>query len=1221
MQTAGRRTTSPNTNRMEDSALLRHLLRIRPFPPVVHPRHARELLTSDMSDALPAWTAGYAITSPEHRQLLESLLASLAWEDHGQSFLINGLYGTGKSHLLVLLHLLTVLPAAWTPFLDAHPSFRRYASPLQAHRRLVAHFSLDAYRPQRALEDVCSEEITHALERAGIPIPPGWQGSRSRLDAWSMLREACTAHGYDGVMLLVDELSLFLAGKSPALREADAAFLQFLTGWTDRAPCWLVGALQRNLADVGALRTHSWRQVEDRFQRYTLAAQEMGDVLRDKIIERLDPAAIRLLVTSRIIPAAETLHLSLTARDLQTAWPFHPETLGLLLVVVNAHLSPHRSFVALLQQLAQGAWLDRPGRQLFTVLDFFPVLADDLRCQTPLHALWKAVDQLLARASETPDPALTRACVHLLALLHLAQRPGSPTTLQQLLFDGTTAPSISAIAEALHFLRRRCAYLTVLRHAHPASEIFSLAIDDEVGVQAHLSMQERFQEYLPADLRVVECALATCATPAWPLAGALTEGLRVHVPWRGIPRSVTVSTCPTLTPELINQCFEGLRAGAADGHVLLHWPSTTADDVWSRATAPLTGLETRTFLLWQPRALSNAESTLWMEYAAWQCAAEGAGTPRTAQERQVRQRCRDHADELRPAVADSVRAIYLHGQWADASGGTGDLPLADSLPEALATPLEAGFSARFPLLSSLAPAGIPSPAVERQLLHAFIQPGQALLGPSSLLGEYLERFAVPLGLVEPGEGAARVLPPCWEVLEPLLTSVAEQPLRVSDALLVLQRPPLGLPVELARLALAAAVRTGAVQGLDGFLQPLSPESAAGTASDALVFLAPPPLADMRHQTVVLHLAAHWSLPAEPWALACSQVALRLRAWVDTWEARKPEIATALEDWTQHLHTLPWGWRATTHHLARLTELAAGRQATFDEQLTHLGAEGAQFIITMETLGEAIGWWQAFRTRITLLAHAPLPDALRQRMTVCQEVLATGEASFSQLPLLGRHIEELETAYQEVYHRWHEQVFGLDAIQALRQAFEHPAFRAVKALARLPLPLPASAVACLDALAQARTGYCPGAGNALGDDGTCPRCHRPLGSPSPLPNAVEIPAWAVTALDTYARLFQTHPWAAEIRTRIPRAPDALRGRADGLLAWEPSVGPVALVTWLDDALIAWLCRDRPPGGVRRVEQLRARLGGRDLTLSEAEVTVRDWLDPDATLEEETVLAFE
>ena len=66
--------------------------------------------------------------------------------------LINGVYGTGKSHLLVLLHLLTALPDAWTPFLQAHPTFRRYAKSIQEHQRLVVHFSLDEYGPQRRVE-------------------------------------------------------------------------------------------------------------------------------------------------------------------------------------------------------------------------------------------------------------------------------------------------------------------------------------------------------------------------------------------------------------------------------------------------------------------------------------------------------------------------------------------------------------------------------------------------------------------------------------------------------------------------------------------------------------------------------------------------------------------------------------------------------------------------------------------------------------------------------------------------------------------------------------------------------------------------------------------------------------------------------------------------------------------------------------------------------------
>ena len=125
----------------------------------------------------------------------------------------------------------------------------------------------------------------------------------------------------------------------------------------------------------------------------------------------------------------------------------------------------------------------------------------------------------------------------------------------------------------------------------------------------------------------------------------------------------------------------------------------------------------------------------------------------------------------------------------------------------------------------------------------------------------------------------------------------------------------------------------------------------------------------------------------------------------------------------------------------------------------------------------------------------------------------------------------------------------------------------------------------------------------------------------MPRVDAVAADAATALDAYGEILRAHPWAAATRARLQRAPQAIAARVESLLAWQPSHGPEPLLAALDDAALAWLCRDATAAGTRRMAALHPHLAAHDLTLAEARRVITDWLDPEGALHEESVLAFE
>jgi hypothetical protein len=75
------------------------------------------------------------------------------------------------------------------------------------------------------------------------------------------------AQGFSGIVLLLDELAMFLNAKSGEALHRDASFLQFLAQASRRLPLLLVGALQRGIEDLQRMEPYALTQVRDRFQQ------------------------------------------------------------------------------------------------------------------------------------------------------------------------------------------------------------------------------------------------------------------------------------------------------------------------------------------------------------------------------------------------------------------------------------------------------------------------------------------------------------------------------------------------------------------------------------------------------------------------------------------------------------------------------------------------------------------------------------------------------------------------------------------------------------------------------------------------------------------------------------------------------------------------------------------------------------------------------------------
>jgi len=148
------------------------LISVSPVPAVISLSGVERLRDelragTDAAGQLRGLVGGYSLGNEEARGAFEAMARSLGREEQrGDAFLLQGVYGTGKSHLLSVLTLLCARPEeAWPAFLDTHPEHERARGGFKASR-LVTAIPLDEYAAAtHSLEHIVLSRIEEDLEK------------------------------------------------------------------------------------------------------------------------------------------------------------------------------------------------------------------------------------------------------------------------------------------------------------------------------------------------------------------------------------------------------------------------------------------------------------------------------------------------------------------------------------------------------------------------------------------------------------------------------------------------------------------------------------------------------------------------------------------------------------------------------------------------------------------------------------------------------------------------------------------------------------------------------------------------------------------------------------------------------------------------------------------------------------------------------------------------
>jgi len=1261
----------------------------------------------------------YFIDHPDNRRAWEAVIASMARaEGPGRGFLISGAYGAGKSHMLAALSLLAEHPVAWEHFLRGHPWLRPFARAFGPARRLVAvEIPLDHYRggahalewivfrriedelrrrlgddapalvdesaylaafnklivPQRSApfkrflvelaedrdwERVAAEDRLAALRlaqrfmhREGIEFSL----ARSRGETAARVREVMTAAGLTGLVLLLDELSLFLASKDKRGLDEDAAFLQFLGQQARAMPWWVVAATQRELEDVGDIDAHSLRQIRDRYQAHHLSLAQLRVVIERKLVEKPDARAFAAAVGAACETWANGGRLSFAPEELARTYPFNPLALEAFQGAAESFLSQTRSVVQVVSQAHASGLLAQAPQRLISADTTLELITERLAGRPEL-ARFEAARRFYAENAHRISPDVPELVAALFQALALAALGSARWTVREMADALAGSPvradrgaEFYARAEAtLKAMRRRGAYVECAHQPGDLGDQYYLELTSDAGEALRRRLYEVMQALGDRDSRIFEHAAATCGEGAFPLA-RFSHPAQQQCEWMNTVRRVTVERrdLRRLRVAELSRLADTLAApGTPDcGWLAIGGMAEIEEqrEAWVEAARQVAGRWTRALVAWLPRALREEELEVLREHAAL-CMMTADPTTRGGEHGRelvalATQRLSAQALEAARIVAEA----YAEGELLRADGHRSDLTRlsgGDQWEDLLGSIFDWPLRELFTRFREIAPRKrLAGKQRSTFVIEGFLRAGAAAPPPDSALEEALAAYVEPLGLARrEGEhwrlavAASAAAQAALEMVPPRSAADAVDAsavVRFADCAARIEKSEWGLTPEMVELVMGALVRAGHVVALDGFLKPI-PFARLGTPlSDHVAYLARAvPLAPDDEASVLgLARALFGEAPSGLDFEAQNDLWERLCRWAEDLSAHAPGLAQRMTTLYEALGQGPAEWAESRRALAAAEQLAGAVAPDADARdgLIAAAEVGARHALPLRHHARLVGFLGGDAELAILMfrylndGRLRVPDeaAARAREELLA-MLARGEDLVAECAAFRRQAAAFVSDYAACYRRHHAKVYAVARFRPYADLRRSAELRALTALA--PLGLCAGDVAAIEAKLRAQMErHCAGGRlqQALRHQPVCPDCGLALGED------VEL----VATKDLLAGCRQT---IGAILTELTQANVAPRlvgvDRAQAiqcaldLLADAPAEAVLAAFT---PPVVEWLAAAlRPPSGSRlRLTELQAFLRGKRLTRQQALRAFADWLSAHGAAGDEDPIEFE
>jgi hypothetical protein len=833
---------------------LQDVLTVNDFPPVIAGADIAAFRSNPDSSATRDFLSGYLGFDPRAQHALHSTLASLASPSTGGAFWLNGVFGSGKSHLLGLLALLGE-GIGLEFFAASHPDCAHYLQRFTP--RLSVHISLDEFDAARlGLEEIFWREVEREWTRRGLGELQ-IERSGARAEAFAELNTVLQEKHLNGLVVCFDELSLFLGGREHNPLQSDAAFLQFLGGHSRRAPFWVFAALQKTIDDISGLESYSLSQIRDRFTLLPLSLANLPALVQKRLIRITDePKVEEICAQTWAKTELQLPRLDFGPVEWRIAFPFHPATLTQLEAVTGRFFSRTRS-AAIFCIRSLDLQRDATSRVLpDAIWDYFqPELEahPDLR---PLDVVWRAWAETSDHIFAPNDRENGLRAMKWVLLCKIAGQSPTPIQLANAL-DFPLDLQGDGVYEYARFLlerlRTRGAYLAVERGETPLQDRYTIDLGKRVSEMARRQISAALESIPPGDARIAVHVLGCCRTEPLPLSElAVPRSLSIF--WQGAPRKLSVQVWDGAVPQLLaNRAAQTREYGTLDDAVLAILPPFGQGAGTDAALSLLEEGARPALWFWKPRAAARDEWELAREAAA---ASLVASDPVLADNRRGRALL-EHLQKEAPArdsqLARIALRLLLEGELLLGNGAVleaSELSRGENFCALVEAVGDFAWPQLFPRFTEIAPrARLLTPSNADSLcLEILRRPASEPYFAASL--ERLARhIGEPLGVAKSSGGRWKIGGGKAEVAAQILAFLGEgAPFSALEAHFA--KSEWGLRPEQVAVLTCALLRSGEVAAFDGQNQELASERIGLPLRRSVYYLRPGRLPEAENWTKI-----------------------------------------------------------------------------------------------------------------------------------------------------------------------------------------------------------------------------------------------------------------------------------------------------------------------------------------------------------------------------------
>jgi len=801
-------------------------------------------------------------------------------QQHGQGYFLQGDFGSGKSHFLAALAAWFSEVPGSDHLTSQHSGLKKIR---EASKHLLAvSISLVNYRSNASLENIITEAIEEKLNTFNIKKAISVQSrflnylksllndpelceefssrfgilsqsieqwidkhhqeahskgllfikskgldiselySKERYQVFETALKAAIEAGFNGIVLLIDELSEFFRSKpdSTSLNE-DARTLQLLGELSKNNPLWIIAAVQESIERTGDVAQATFRKIKDRFPvKLHLSTLHIKDLISRRLIKikpNADTVVFRIYEEfCRHFPG-----FNVTPALFRSIYPVHPLTLSLLEGLGDL-FSQHRGIVDFVHSQIAGD----PGRNIPGVLErtctslvspdaiydhFAPRIAEFSSFYIyPSHIIPHLDETIEECIDDKQDRILCRRLIRILVLYAIHPTATSPSVrvLAELVscmlsFQDPDANSqyvsevlLDPIAEKSRFLIKKDSST-----GNPLDAIYIISSSEDQGKILRSRIDRVLNDIAPEDSRVFSLPLSELPESySWPGPSIWNRPVERTTVWRQSTRKVAVFYLHPGNEFSIEQQIDELLANARIDMALV-------------ISVQQIKMNCKNTAVWVIPSDTSGNS-LFKEYFACRMIAGELKTANPSDAPQIPQ-LKEMLRKLEPAVQQHLLQQIYMGYFCDSNielePSAREIKRFDRIIEAAAEQI---LETRYPRFKEIASRSIPpSLRYYQRLFEEFIIPGTISLkdARSQGLSEAIETMAVPLGLVEVKSGNYLLSPNpvsnqflSW--FFGLLPASGQIP--ISNLLLKLQTDVYGAPHDLACFLISSLAYCG-----------------------------------------------------------------------------------------------------------------------------------------------------------------------------------------------------------------------------------------------------------------------------------------------------------------------------------------------------------------------------------------------------------------------------